>query len=470
MVAQILYDNVVDDVLETLAERGTLIRNCAGTLYTYKAGAWGVISPAEMAAIDKLMYIASDEHTFPFAEKVKGLWATIKARVDEIEIEQLDAQVWIALPNGTLDPSTGDLHKHNPAHLTTRRVAIEYKPKAKCPAWLKMLAGTMVDKTPETRAAYMSFLQEFFGMAMCGFNPSTPRELRKALILYGQSGTAKTSGVADVLRQFFHPDELCADNVDQLSKDFGLARLAAARALISDDAVREKSKPDANVLKKLITGEPMTATRKYKDQQDFRFRGPVVFTTNNKPKIEDETDALFNRTVLLTFDYEFTEKDRALLNGKTPVDVLREAGEFPGIMNWALEGMERARAAGKYSSVSEAQESSKVWRSENDPTYDFLSKYGTFDPKLFCSVPMLARMISVYSQDEHHREVSPKAVANRLKRETKKLVKGVEIVRDEASGDVLHGLKLSAEGMLWARRAKDMVPEGVKWAINGKVL
>lgn len=470
MVAQLHYDNVIADVINALGDDGMLIRNCEDTLWVYHEGAWGVMSMHQRSMIERIMYDAAADHTFPYAEKLPGLWRTLKSKGLLLAADRLDKQSLIACPNGTLDPMTGTLMEHDPQHFTTRRIAIEYEPRAKCPDWLTMLDRCMPDKSPETREAYVEFLQEFFGMALVGFNRWTPRELRKALILYGASGTAKTSGVADVLREFFVQGEVCAENVDQLSKDFGLASLASARALISDDAIGSRSKPDANVLKKLITGEPMTANRKYKDAQSFRFRGPVVFTTNNKPQIDDESDALFNRTVLLTFDYVFQQADMKLLKGMTPVAYLQSKNQFPGILNWALEGMTRARENGRYSAIAEANESSRVWRSESDPTFDFLMRYGQPESGVSCTVQLVSRMIKVYSDDEHAVKTSPKKAQARLKREVAKIIPGAKIKRDASGGDVIRGLRIKTEGALYERIARDrgLVPDGVKWAINVK--
>ena len=474
MVAQALYDNVVDDVLARLEEEGVLVRHVENSIYAYHDGAWALLSTTDMAYIERLMYDCSLEHSLSYAEKKSGLWNTFKAKVtnnDRAQIE-LDTQVMIACPNGTLDPYTGTLHDHDPDHYTTRRIAIPYEPRAKCPEWLKMLERCMPDKTPETREAYVDFLQEFYGMAICGFNERTPRDLRKALMLYGASGTAKTSGIADTLRAFFHKDEICEESVDQLSKDFGLARLAHARALIADDAVSQRSRPDPNVLKKLITGEPMTANRKYKDAQSFRFRGPVVFTTNQRPKIEDESDALFNRTVLLTFDYVFQAEDKKLLKGMTPVAFLQSKKEFPGILNWALDGMVRARENGKYTSIDEADVSNKAWRADNDPTFALLTRFGSPDKTSFTHLGLMSRMVSVYSEEEFGKQTSVATATNRIRREAPKLVKGVRIERDENGVEMVVGVKLSSEGAVWEKvaRSRGKIPDGVKWVINGKTL
>lgn len=467
MVGQLAYDNVAEEVIKMLAADDVLMRDVGGTLFTYKEGAWSALNNDDTVMLERMVYDAAAEFNFPYAEKSTGVWKTLRARTKKIKADVFDTRPLLALPNGTLDPIENTIGEHDPDHYTTRRVAIPYDPRAKCPEWEKMLARAVQDKDEDTQQAYIDFIQEFFGMGLIGFTQATPRDLRKALILYGHAGTAKTT-VADVLREFFHPGEYVGDSVDQISKDFGLERFASARAYISDDAIKANSKPDPNVLKKLITGEPLTATRKYKDKQDFRFKGPILFTTNNKPKVEDESDALFSRTVLLTFDYQFQDDDKKLLKGKTPIQYLKSKGEFPGILNWSISGMLRARENGQYARIAEASESSKVWRAENDPTFDFLSRYGKLDVKSYCSVPLLAKMIAAYSEDEHHKKVSPRSVTNRIRRECGKLIDGTKI----EGGDTVRGLKLKEDGVAWMKVAqtRNMIPHGAKWVVNGKAV
>jgi putative DNA primase/helicase len=129
--------------------------------------------------------------------------------------------------------------------------------------------------------------------------------------------------------------------VDQLKEGFGLAPVVSAQAVISDDAVDRKSSLDTKVFKKLITGESITANRKYKDHVSFRFHGPVCITANNAPQIDDETDAVLTRIVILSFDRKFTAADakQHLKGKKDVVSFLTEIGEMPGVLNWALQGV-----------------------------------------------------------------------------------------------------------------------------------
>lgn len=436
------------------------------------------MSVEDYSDLEHILYQVGVGLNFPIAEKRKVAFGNVSMRVDRVSLEMLDKRLLLALPNGTLDPEEGTLAEHDPEHYTTRRIAIEYDPQAACPEWEKMLYRTVEDKPSKVQEEYVDYLQMMFGMALFGSPPGTPRELRKATIMYGDTKTGKSS-IAEVLSEFFHPNEVASESVDQMGSQYGLQRIMSARALIADDAAKKGTKIDPAVLKKLITGEAMTAQVKYQVNRSFRFRGPVVITTNHKPTIDDESNAMYDRMVVLKFDRKFTPADMEMLAPyNAVVPFLQDRGEFPGILNWSIQGGLRARELKRFGRIGDATENAKEWRGENDVVFDYLNKHGVADPAYYCSVPLLAQIISVYAVEEHQMpkgKWSPKKNSNLLVREASSLWPGIKVIRydrADTSGNVVVGLKINEEGVLWEARAREAgnIPHGVRWKLNGKVL
>lgn len=436
------------------------------------------MSKRDRVRIEKIMHDVAVPLGFPIAKELSQTWRNIGFHSEIVNPEVFDKALLLALPNGTLDPREKTVLEYDPEHYTTRRLNVAYEPKAKCPEWLAMLDRIFSDRPKKEREQIIDFLQMLFGMALFGFKQGSPRSLRKALILVGESGTGKTS-IAEVLRELFHANEVAAETVDQLSTPFGLAKIMSCRAIIADDAVKKSSKLDPNVYKKLITGEPLTANIKYRDAIDFRFQGPVVITSNTIPKVNDETDAVFGRSVMIRTSRVFSEADKAKLGKyREAVPFLQAKGEFPGILNWAIDGGLIADELGHYGELGELSNTSRQWRAENDIVFDFTTRFCVPDDGFYCSLPLMAQMISCYAQEYHHAdrsEWSPKKIGSRLPIELRASVPGVSVVRydkGEAVGNVVVGLRLTDEGVLWEARAKerDMIPPGVRWKLNGKVL
>jgi len=470
------YCDVYKKFAEIVADDNIELRICEGAIYVYEKGAWSVASRSQLDNLDRKLRDASDENNFPYAEKYSQLWRHVKSSLPMIVPEELDKLGYLALPNGTLDPDTGTLYEHDPEHLTTRRVSVDYKPQARCPNWEKMLDRILEDKKEETRDEYKAFLQQWFGLALVGHRIHSSRSYRKLLCLYGPERTGKTT-LADVLRELIGEADIASENVDELCSRFGLANVVRARAIVSDDAVGLKSKVEAKILKKIITGEPMTADRKMLQTVSFRFHGPVMITTNVLPEVKDASHALYGRCTLLSLDRQFTPDDAArdLEGCKSIIELLHKKKEFPGILNWALQGLARALEAQRLPEVADATDAANAWREDNDPIYAFLREHCEYDEKVINYQVPLSAAISVYAEVQMaDRTYTPRRVRTLLGREAKNVLHGVAVTSktfQKAQVRAMLGLKLSKEGEMYIQKAREKGLLGNEpWPVNQQSL
>lgn len=429
MVALEKYSETTNKFLAAVRENKQDLCMSDGMMYHYEEGAWAVVTRATQDKLDRLMKEVCDESNFPYAEKAQQLWRNIKPMLPVVDPEIWDKAGLIALPKGrTFNPVDQSETAHDPEHYIQRRLAFGYDPKAKCPRWHKMLDRMVQDKEdPETREEIKTYLQCFFGMAIVGYRFETSRAMRKMLILDGPTGTAKTT-VSEVLRVLLGKGRVATDNVDQLSSRFGMSSVVGALAIISDDAVGEKTRIRADVFKQLITGEPMTADRKGRDLVSFRFHGPILFTANQLPAVSDATAAFHDRTTVITLTYQFTPEDQAeTLEGyRTPVELLTAKKEFPGILQWALQGLHKVKEMGRMPSVKEAIESSKEWRTRDDAVYNFLTEYCRHKTGVANYPLPLAAAIAVFAETQYgSREYTTTRVSNTLGRTIHITIPGV---------------------------------------------
>lgn len=470
------YADVYSEFAKLVAAAGIELRICERSIYIYEAGSWSVAGPAQLDNLDRVLREASDECNFPYAEKYTQLWRHVKSSLPLIDPSDLDRLGYLALPNGTLDPITGTLYEHDPEHLTTRKVAVDYKPQAKCPQWEKMLNRILEDKDDETKREYIDFLQKWFGLALVGHRIYSGRQYRKLLCLYGPERTGKTT-LADVLRELIGEKDIASENVDELCSRFGLANVVRARAVISDDAVGLKSKVEAKTLKKLITGEPMTADRKMQHTVSFRFAGPVMITTNVLPEVKDATHALYGRCTVLTLERQFSADDavRDLAGHKNVIEMLRAKKEFPGILNWALKGLSRVIEAERLPDVADATDAANTWREDNDPVFAFLRDFCEIDHDVMNYQVPLSAAISVYAELQMgDMSYKPRRVRTLLGREAKNVLPGVSVQQRQlfkTSVRAVLGLRLNQEGQQYIDKAREKGLLGnEKWPVNQPAL
>ena len=191
---------------------------------------------------------------------------------------------FINCANGLLDWKTGVLHDHSPDVLTTNQIPVDWTPGAKAPTVERFLREIVPDDCVE-------LVEELAGYALYAGNP-----FRKAVILYGKGGNGKST----LLRLFTAP--LGETNVSDvplqaLSEDrFSAADIFGKLANICGDLdARDIHRTD--LFKQVTGGDPIRAQLKYRDAFSFTSYALPLFSANELPRTQDQTDAWFDRWI-----------------------------------------------------------------------------------------------------------------------------------------------------------------------------
>ena len=261
----------------------------------------------------------------------------------------------IPFKNGVLSLSSGSLRPHRKEDYLDRTIPYDWTRDAECPTWERCLQD-WIDHEKQ-RA-----LQEYFGYVLL---PHT--RWKKALILYGESDTGK-SRVTDVMVSMVGQRYVSCIALDQMDDSRKLAPLrGAAINLISD--LKESTILADGGFKGLVSGDPVEIDPKYEAQELYRPTAKLVVATNNLPKVNDRTLAVYNRLLIVHFDRVIpaARQDRAL--------AARLAAETPGVLVWAVEGAHRlAAAGGTFSPVSTSVAIVADYRDEQNPVIGFLAE------------------------------------------------------------------------------------------------
>lgn len=453
------YDNAADLWLAQMEERGNQVVFTEETLWEHSDGHWEPMVPHLHRVAPRLLADASRINGIAFGGSEKALWRTVEMRATDIDKEiRMDEYPYIVCINGVLDPDTGDLYDKNPELYVTRSVDIAYDPDAKCPEWLAAVERALDDKEHADRAKLTELLQEFFGVAIVG-KRRLPRALRAGMFLYGPQWTGKSS-VAAVLAAMFPKSRVCISTVGEISGRFGGSALSGKVAWIGDEAVGSKTKMDASLLKRLLDGEPVLSERKYRDAVPMTFDGPVLWTGNNPLRVEDEHDALLGRVLAINFSRQFTAAEASKQLGKTGrlIPWLKEHDEFPGILNWALDGYRRAKARKAFVDVPSVRDLRTLWLQDSSPVADFIIRGTELDKGVTNSVRVLSVAASYYAEKEHGGKLSRKDAARQFAATAKTLRPGIETstrgVVAGKQGAVIKGLALNEWGQQIVELAK----------------
>jgi len=277
-----------------------------------------------------------------------------------IEADVLDNQVWLFnADNGTIDLRTGLIQPHSSGDLITKIGGTSFDPNATAPLWLAFLHRIM-----DGRAELIAYLQRLAGLCLTGVN--TVQEL---FILWGEGGNGKSTFVdtlAGILGDYATeaPESLMIEK-GHTEHPTELAGLMGSRVVLSSEN-EEGAKLKLQRIKRLTGDNFVTARLMRCDYVKFRREFKLIMCTNNRPKIDEDTEAAWRRIRLIPFNVVIPAGERDTTLGE------KLKAEWPGILAWAVRGCLDWQATGMNPPV-EVMAATSDYRAESDPLADFIA-------------------------------------------------------------------------------------------------
>lgn len=269
-----------------------------------------------------------------------------------------DASVLVVTANGILHLPDRRLLPHDPRLFVRHAVPFAYDPDAQVPErWLAFLHELWEDDEDS-----IALLGEMFGYALWG-----DTSLQKIMLLVGPPRAGK-GVIARVLTHLLGRPNVGAPTLAGLTTNFGLQDLIGKTlAIVSDARLGPRANVQALAERLLsISGEDsITVDRKYKDPWTGPLGVRFLLLTNELPRFTDASGALAKRFIVLTLSKSFYGKEDPSLLG-------RLLPELPGILNWALDGLDRLRARGRFTEPASAREAIRELEDLSSPMSAFL--------------------------------------------------------------------------------------------------
>ncbi|MEI7767726.1 MAG: phage/plasmid primase, P4 family [Phycisphaerae bacterium] len=258
-------------------------------------------------------------------ERIRACVHLAKGRL-LIQMAELDQDPYaFNVKNGTLDLRTGELRPHRQADYITKICRDRYIPDAPAPRWKQFLAEILP-------ADVVNWLQYYLGYCLSG-----DITLQIFPILLGRGQNGKSVLMETTLRTMgeyggIAPPKLLA----MQDKEFGghpteFATLVDKRLVVATE-IEDGAVLRLQVVKQL-TGEPRLIYRRMR--QDFieaKRTAKVCMVTNHRPRIDEDTEGVWRRMVVVPFDRTIDPNavDLELLN--------KLEAEAEGILAWLVEG------------------------------------------------------------------------------------------------------------------------------------
>lgn len=242
------------------------------------------------------------------------------------------ASEFLACANGLLHIPSRDLLPHTPQFFSPNAIGYDFDPDAPAPReWLGFLRSIWPDDQQSIDA-----LQELVGLLL---TPNTSHQ--KLFLIVGPKRSGKGT-IARVLTELLGRPNVCNPTLASLGSNFGIAPLIGKPLAIISDA-RLGAKSDHSVIAERllsISGEDgQTVDRKYLTPWSGTLTTRFVILTNELPRLTDASGALASRFIIWRMTHSFYGREDQALTG-------RLVRELPGILNWALAGLDRLQTRG----------------------------------------------------------------------------------------------------------------------------
>jgi P4 family phage/plasmid primase-like protien len=300
---------------------------------------------------------------------------------------------YINVRNGLLDWQGEKivLRPHTPEVASMVQLPVEYHAKAKCPVVQKFLREVF----PEDAL--------WLALEMAGLGMVPDPRYRKAFMLLG-SGSNGKSTYLELLEHLYGRENVSAHPLQDLGEDRFLAadlygKLANICGELEPRALRR-----SGLFKRLTGGgDPVNAQHKFHHPFKFHPTARMFFSANEAPGTADQTDAFFDRWVVVPFPNKFTAG--AGLDKDLPRK-LSTPEELSGFLNLALAGLRKLHARGHFKLPPSVQAMGIKFRRDADTVAGFVHECCRLEASAVVGRSALYKEYRQWCRDSARPEVS----------------------------------------------------------------
>jgi len=323
-------------------------------------------------AIDRKMFFKEVERlnnnrSIKNIVELAGLQLTRRSEDFDIDYHILNVQ------NGTIEfnnDGTIKLREHCKSDMCSLICGCDYDPEVSIPdIWTKH-----IKKISAENEGWVDTLQTALGYLIEGGNPLEIILFTHGNGRNGKSVTLRTlSGILGGYAVTVNPLTLMEHGNDTKSPERLKMRnvrliLAQEGKKAEEDHIKDTTTLDTAFLKS-ASGKDKISARMLNSNvvHEFVVSGLVVLSTNHLPKINDRSIAIWERLVLVPFDYYFEPKERD--------DTIEDAFKThkTGILNWFVEGWKRYKINKKIPKCEAATLDLEEYKGTDDEFAGFIS-------------------------------------------------------------------------------------------------
>lgn len=336
------------------------------------------------------------------ANKIDAIVKLARSAVP-VTADRLDADPWLLnCENGTIDLRTGELRPHRREDRITKISPVRFDPDATSSLW-----QSFINRIFDGDSALMHFVQRWLGYRLTG-----DVRVQKLPIFWGEGSNGKSTlldTVTWIMGDYAGeaPQHLLTERRGSDEHPTEIAGLAGKRLIVASE--NEKGRKLRVQLMKMLTGNArLTGRFTRRDYFTFDRTFEPILVTNNRPRIRENTKAVWRRVRLVPFTVVIPDSE---VDDKL-TEKLRDEG--PAVLKWLVDGC----LAWQKHGIGEAEAVKKAtagYRDESDPLGKFIQECCILSPDLWTKTSDLRAAYEKLCSESGDRPVSGDDFTDSLK-------------------------------------------------------
>ena len=276
-----------------------------GLLYIYKGGKYVKIeTEQERGIIRGRLEIFDRDGDMWNTRTIRDCSTILHSPLETHSLDDFNAdENLINFKNGLLDISTGELKPHDPNVLSTVQLPLDYDPNAgtETPCF-----DNMIEHLSSGNEEVKKMLLQICALAVSNINIG---RLKMFLLMYGARDSGK-SMLFTLLSRLLGEENTHATNLYLLEENRFETMNACGKRLVGTPELDNNSAVHhVGIIKALTGGDLIRAEIKCGGTYNFRYRGVILFSSNDKPRLPSADAAFYERLRLVEVPRSVRVKD-----------------------------------------------------------------------------------------------------------------------------------------------------------------
>lgn len=333
-----------------------------GFIRIYDDGGYGSHDDMFELLENEILKAEPNATSYQRSEVYKSLKVLLKHR-DKSKRYEPDPR-YIRFNNCLYNLETGRTEDFSPDKIVTNRIPHDYNQSVKVNQTIEKFFHDVTCGDDGIKELLLQFI------GYCMYSDITAQN---AFILTGKGANGKSTFL-DMLREMLGEENTSELMIKDFSERFSKIKIVGKLANLGDD-IDDKYVDDPSTFKILSAGGRLTVEQKFMDPVSYTSKAKMIFTTNRMPKINDRSDAIMRRLIIVPFKAKFDKNspDYDPNIGKKLAD--EDAMEYLIVL--AVEALKRFLAAGSTFPEPQAVLDEKAnYEQYNNPIVAFICDTG----------------------------------------------------------------------------------------------